>query len=147
MTSLRFMCRLGSASQLGRTQWEDSRLRRTTESRLWCSIGATEREREDKKDREGSEWKRKRLKRGWPWFATLGAFTKYGEQMFNVVSYLSGRAERPQSDQSFYTRWPHQWQPDTLFKSLETSHQLGRTRSSETDLQKVWVWLSGRCHL
>lgn len=29
----------------------------------------------------------------------LGAFKKYGEQMFNVFAYLSGRAERLQSDQ------------------------------------------------
>lgn len=86
------------------------------------------------KDRESSEWKRKRLKRWWPWFATLGEFTKYGEQMFNVFSYLSGRAERLQSDQSFCTRWLHLWQPCTLFKYLETNDQLRRRRSSETHL-------------
>lgn len=34
VTSLRFRCTFGAASQLGRTQWGDSRPRRTMESML-----------------------------------------------------------------------------------------------------------------
>lgn len=98
----------------------------------WTRLGG-------QKDRESSEWKRKRLKQRWPWFATLGACTKYGEQMFNVFfTYLSGRAERLQSDQSFCTRWLHLWQPYTLFKYLETNCPLWRMRSSETDVLKTF---------
>lgn len=154
MTSLRFMCRFRSALQLGRTQWEDSRLRGTTESRLWCSVWATERERGDRKDRESSEWKRVTLIcYSWSIYKIMGS------RCWMFYSYLSGNAERLQSDQKLCTLIKYGQNTD---KKWSASKEVLGSSSFESfgfalmslsafiyfffNSTRIWVWKEGRHH-